>query len=262
MLTQFAIVLGVLIGALIVNFFLAWRFAPQGRDSELTEIEQIARLAGENRVAEAVAARLLAAGALVVSRRGLEVKRMPDNPSAAERSVLALPPPISVYDLHLEMTLHAHAAEQTLVSAGLMMTSGQRWRQRLLCAAPYLVAILLLRAWADPLRLMEGLPSNALGMAGLVLLVVLLVIFVLALGVNLWPGARPTAAGARALAKAQKAARSWLDQDATPEEVGFAVAVHGTEILRLTPWSAFDRLAHPSPPPSSEHDWPKPAPMA
>jgi uncharacterized protein (TIGR04222 family) len=133
----------LLVTAIIAGIIIPRRMRPEGRQQAVSDPDQLAFLAGgKARFTDAVVARMLAAGSLVMATKTkFSGGRRPAAMTAAERSVLNISAPFGW--TALQRTLHQYAAptQRTLTANGLLMSdediSRVRWAQTL----PYVLLI-------------------------------------------------------------------------------------------------------------------------
>lgn len=214
----------------------AW-LRPEGRDQALRDVDALAYLAGgARRFTDAVLARLLARGALAVEKREL-VARAPDaGESAAERTVLRLPKPISVHSAESALASEAEPVERRLVAAGLLIDAAAarrlRWRQ----TAPYL-ALLGFGAIKWVVGVWRDRPVGFL---------TALLLLTAVLAVVRWHNVdRRTRAGERLL-RHEQARADRLRRAPMPHETDQAVALFGTAVLAGSAYAGYHDLRRPT----------------
>ncbi len=205
----------------------------EGRDAAIDGIGQIAWLAGgDRRFADAITVRLLARGALSVTRKGsLQVDRRDDGNDAIECRILSLSQPLHARRITVALWSDARAVEQDLVSAGLAMGRWARLGMRLAQSLPALLLVLN----AATLWRMAGERCDAAETPKLLLIIALLIVVVRFVRLD-----RCTRAGQRELAQARKRADR-LRRAPTVAELDLGVALFGTVVLIGSPWTAFHR---------------------
>ena len=229
-----ALYIFLLAATLIAGFVIPRKIRPAGRRQRVTDVDQVAYLAGGRaRFGEALVARLLAARSLfMLGKNRFGVTAGAAAASPAERSVLALIPPIRWGEIAYVIKAYSEPIERKLIAAGLLMTDKERSDVRFRAILPYLM---LLTFGATKLIIGDarGKPVGFLT----ALLVVTAVLAVL----RWFSLDRRTQAGHAAVAEAaQRAAR--LRKAPTNDEVGLAVALFGTAVLVGSGWDAFHRL--------------------
>jgi uncharacterized protein (TIGR04222 family) len=224
--------LAVAVGAgLLIPDFLR----PEGRIYRATNPDELAYLAGgRRRFSQTVTARLLAAGALILSSRKLFYISSPEKAeSPAERKVMRLSSPASWADIVRVLDDHAGSLEDRLVSAGLLMSSKADFRLRAWSVLPYVMLLLLGTAGA----IAEAMRGQEI--ANLVLFMILTIVLALVRWIRFDPSTR---AGRAALLQARRQAER-LRVAPTRPEVGIAVALYGPLVLSGSAWAEFDKPA-------------------
>lgn len=220
--------------ALAAAFLIPRYLRPDGQPGRRPDEDELALLAGgRERFAEAVAVRLLAAGAATVQSNGtLQIRDRNGGGTLAERRVVALGSPVRWRDVLLAVDGPAENAEHKLAQRGLLMDAATQWQMRLLQTAP-LALLFLFGAAKWVVGAMRDRPVGILT----ALLVVTAVVTVLRFAAL----DRRTRAGIAALADARfEAARL---RRATPsDEASLAVALFGTSVLIGLYLSDFHRM--------------------
>ena len=216
------------VAALAAGILLPGLFRPEGRRCRLNDVEQLAFLSGgRRRYREAVVAGLVARGALLLghSRRrpGFLRGSRGRARTAAERCILALPPPIHWPQIAGALEPCVALLRRRLVAAGLLASeTGRGW----------------LRFWALlPWLALLGFGTTAwLGdAAGQPLLLTLLAITLVAGLVRAVTTDGRTRAGIEAVTQARLTS-SRLARAPAREEIPLAVALFGAGVLAATPW--------------------------
>ena len=208
---------------------------PEGQRLRTTDPDQLAYLAGgRRRFSQAVTARLLATGALVLSSRKLfYIDSLERAVSPAEKKVMRLSSPASWADIVRALDDHVEILEHRLVSAGLVMSSKAEFRLRAWSVLPY-VLLLALGFAAAILEPMDGQERANL---------ILFMIVTIALALVRWIRSDPcTRAGREALAHARSHSGR-LRVAPTRPEVAMAVALYGPLVLNGSAWADFDKPA-------------------
>lgn len=220
--------------ALVASLFIPRYLRPDGRPARPADEDELAILAGgRERLAEAVAVRLLAAGSATVMRGGaLQIRDPRGGRTLAERRVAALGSPAGWKDILLATASPAETAEHKLEARGLLMDKATRWQMRLIQSAPLLLLFLFgMTKW-----IIGTMRDRPVGYLSLCLFVT--VIIALARLSVLDPRTR---AGNTALADARfEAAR--LRRAAPTDEAPLAVALFGTAVLAGSYLSDFHRM--------------------
>lgn len=230
----------MLYGALFVLAFIAgiaiprW-LRPEGRPTPgVSDTDRLAYLAGgATRFGEALVARLLAVGAIIVeSRSKLHIRAAAAGHGSAERSVLELPSPANWSHVTRAIAQDAAAIDRKLVSQGLLIDRATGWQLRFWQTTPYLV-LLVFGAIKWEVGNLRDKPVGYLT-AFLVATAIFAVIRFAALD-------RRTRAGVAVLADARLQS-SRLRRAPVAEETGLAVALFGTGVLVGSPLSDFHAL--------------------
>lgn len=225
-----------LIVSVPVSMILSRLARPSGRNQPLSDPDSLAYLAGKNdRLADGVASRLLASGALEFD--GGAFRRGSGGSSAAsDRAVLALDPPFQWKDLVAALQPEGAAIERRLVSGGLMLDRAERHRVAKIATAPFVVLLLI-----GGIKLFVGL---ARGRPILFLAILLFITLVFTL--IRWASVdNQTRAGRGALKDARRK-YDRLKRAPTTGETAMAVALFGTSVLAGSAFADFHRWRTPS----------------
>jgi uncharacterized protein (TIGR04222 family) len=229
---------GLLIATIVASIVIPVLGRPDGRHRQVTEIEQLAYLAGQvPRFAEAIVIRLLAGGALRLGEKGrFQVLRPPGARTGAEAGVLALSSPIAWSAIEHRLRREAEPIGRGLVAAGLMMDDETAERMRVRQTLPYLALMIF-----GSIKLVIGdLRDRPVGiLTGLLVATAILAVI-------RWVKLdRRTEAGHAALATARRQAER-LKRAPTTGEIDQAVALFGTAVLVGSGWAAFHSLRSPT----------------
>jgi uncharacterized protein (TIGR04222 family) len=210
------------------------RLRPEGRRQRLRDVDQLAFLAGgRRRFADALVSRLLSARALIMTGKDAFAARAGATAgSTAERSLLALPEPISWRVLREAAYARTGPIEEKLIASGLIASPAETANIRFWTLLPYA----LLLAFGATKWVIGEARERPVGFLTALLLLTALFALVRWLTLD-----RRTAAGRRALALARDGERR-LKMAPTRDEVGLAVALFGTAVLVGSAWSGFHRL--------------------
>jgi uncharacterized protein (TIGR04222 family) len=209
------------------------RLRPEGRRQRVTDLDQLAFLAGgKRRFADALVSRLLAARALAMSGKTFTAGARAPDLSAAERSVVALPAPIGWRDIKDRLIPYAEPLERKMVAAGLLTSRAEQANIRFRTILPF-VALFMFGAtkWV-----IGDLRERPVGYLTILLLLTAAFAMIRWLSID-----RRTAAGLKALAIARESSLRLKRAPTTPE-VGLAVALFGTAVLAGSGWSDFHKL--------------------
>jgi uncharacterized protein (TIGR04222 family) len=133
----------LLLVTIVAGLVIPRRLRPEGRIQRVTDIDQLAYLAGGRaRFWDAVVARLLASRALaMVGPDTFSVdQRMPDA-SPAERAVLTLSSPAKWAEIELALRNYTAPLEQKMIDSGLLVSSEERGNLRFWATLPYAMLI-------------------------------------------------------------------------------------------------------------------------
>lgn len=229
MLYGILLVLTIGLGVLIP----AW-LRPEGHSRRVDHPEELALLAGGRpRHAEAIAASLLARGALdMLDKNRMKPGRGELAQTSAERAVVNQVAPITFRDIRKAAELDAEAMEDQLERDGLRMDSGTAWQMRFFQVMPYVALIGF------------GLVKYEIGIARDRPVGFLTVLLILTAVLAIWrffKVDRRTRAGIAAVNSARKQSDR-LRRAPTGQETGQAVALYGTAVLAGTPIAAFHTM--------------------
>ncbi len=226
---------GVLLVATIVAGVVIPRWLrPDGGHGRTSDVDHLAYLAGgATRLADAVVARMLAAGSLVLEEKGkFRIVSGAQGQTAAERAILQLSSPASLAQLQRAATSAAPATVDALVRAESLIDGGTAWQLRLFQTAPYLL-LLAFGAIKWDVGVMRDRPVGFL--SGLLVLTALFALIRFAV-ID-----RRTRSGLAALATA-RAGSERLRRAPVATETGLAVALFGTMVLSGSAWGDYHRL--------------------
>ena len=196
---------------------------PAGRPGSISDVEQIAFLAGGiSRLSESVVAKLMAAGGLAVSAKGqvnLVSRDVATTP--LEKAILNTAMPIRWKYLMGRVEPSATLLKRKLVQAGLMSDDLIGQRIRLMQTLPY-AALLIFGATKLTIGLMRDRPVGFLA-------ALLIATFIIG-AIRFSKLDRRTEAGIVALESAARVSRRLRDAPTAPE-MGHAVALFGTVVL-------------------------------
>ena len=218
------------------GFVIPRRLRPEGRIQRVTDIDQLAYLAGGRaRFWDAVVARLLATHALaMIGRNSFSVdRRMPDA-SAAERAVLALPSPARWAEIELALRNYTAPLEQKMINSGLLVTNEERGNLRFWATLPYAMLIVFgATKW-----FIGDMRDRPIGFLSALLLATAVFAIVRWLRID-----RRTEAGLDAVAHIRDQSDR-LRKAPTNSEIGLAVALFGTTVLVGSGFADFHKLRH------------------
>ena len=226
---------GILFGiAIIAGFVIPRWLRPDGYAGRVTDAGELAFLAGgATRFADAVVARLLATGALVmVGRNGFHAQSRDAGRTAAERSVLALPGELSWPVIARTLKPKAEPIGRRLIADGLMMDAGLTLQMRFWQTLPY---FLLLAFGLVKLMIGEA-RHRPVGYLMMFLFVTVILAVIRWFSID-----RRTRGGLAALDDARTGAER-LKRAPTAPETDLAVALFGTGVLAASGWSDFHEL--------------------
>ena len=220
--------------ALVACFLIPRWLRPTGRNQRVTDVDELALLAGgKQRFADAVVTRLLASGALEMAGRDcFAVTPGATGASAAERRLLAMASPIGWRDLKRSLESSTDPLEQRLVQRGLVMDGGERARLRFWATLPFAALI----GFGAIKMIIGSARDRPIGF-----LTALVVVTVVVAIVRWFTVDRRTDAGLKALAEARERAQR-IRRAPTSGEMGEAVALFGTAVLAGSLWEDYHRL--------------------
>lgn len=224
--------------AIAAGFVIPRWLRPEGRPGRITGTDDLAYLAGGvTRFADALMTRLLAAGAVILTGGKLfSVQNRDYGTSAAERSVLALPPPIGWPVIEKTLKPYGEPVERRLVGSGLLIDRSLAMQMRFWQTLPYFLLL--------PFGAIKWVIGDARGkpVGYLTALLVVTTIF----AIIRWVAVdRRTRNGIEALKDAQ-ARSDRLRRAPTSNEADMAVALFGTAVLVGSGWSDFHTLRNAS----------------
>lgn len=220
----------LLVTAVIAGLFIPVLMRPEGRGSELSDMEDIAVLSGgAERHATVVIADLLARGGLrEESSSKLAVRQTSLETGKAGQAVLRQSGSFSLNEISGTLKSHVQQVQANLTRRGLLMDGSERLQLRLMATAPYLLLLAIgLYRWQAGAA--QGKPTGFL-----VALLVVTGVLALIRFATINPR---TKAGKAAIAKLRERSQRLRNAPTAPE-VGIAVAMFGTAVLVGTPFEA------------------------
>ncbi|HTU12960.1 MAG TPA: TIGR04222 domain-containing membrane protein [Allosphingosinicella sp.] len=219
--------------AVAASLIIPRRLRPEGRWREVTDLDQLAWLAGGRaRFADALVARMLAGRALKLTGRNLfSMDRREAAATPAERSLLALEPPVRWSAISRTLRDYAEPLERKLEQQGLVMTRGQQRDIAFWATLP----LLMLLAFGATKWVVGDLRERPIGFLTAALIVTALLAIARYFTVD-----RRTKAGLAAL-DAARTGKSRLRRAPTTPEIGLAVALFGTAALAGSPFEPFHK---------------------
>jgi uncharacterized protein (TIGR04222 family) len=207
---------------------------PDGRAQRVTDVEQLAFLAGGfGRFSQSVVARLLAARALAMNGRNLfAIVGRERAQSDAERRLVALASPVNWNEIERALRDQAGALKRSMAAAGLLADIKTFRRMRGRAILPYLLLIAF------------GIAKCVVGVSRdrpvgfLVLLLILTTAFAILRWISL---DRRTQAGKDAVDEARRETER-LSIAPTMPETGLAVALYGPVVLAGSGFEDFHKL--------------------
>jgi len=228
----------LLVVTVVAGFVIPRRLRPEGRIRRVTDIDQLAYLAGGRaRFWDAVVARLLATHALaMIGRDSFSVdRRMPDA-SPAERAVLALPSPARWAEIELALRNYTAPLEQKMINSGLLVTNEERSNLRFWATLPYAMLIVFgATKW-----FIGDMRDRPIGFLSALLAVTAVLAVVRWFKVD-----RRTEAGLDVVADIRERSVR-LRKAPTNAEIGLAVALFGTTVLVGSGFAEFHSLRRAS----------------
>lgn len=219
---------------IIAGFVIPRWLRPEGRTPRAVSVDELAFLAGGRaRFADALVSRLLARRALtMVGSDRFQPEARDAATSAAERSVLALSPPMRWSAIEHVLQRHADPVEEKLVDADLLIDRRTAWQMRFWQTLPYML-LLAFGATKWELGVARDRPVGFL-----TLFLVVTAIFAL---IRFASVDRRTRGGVETLADARRKSER-LRRAPTPMEADMGVALFGTAVLEGSRWSAFHTM--------------------
>ena len=233
-----ALYLFLLVVTVVAGFVIPRRLRPEGRIRRVTDIDQLAYLAGGRaRFWDAVAARLLATHALaMIGRDSFSVDARMPNASPAERAVLALPSPARWAEIELALRNYTAPLEQKMINSGLLVTNEERANLRFWATLPYAMLIVFgATKW-----IIGDMRDRPIGFLSALLAVTALFAIVRWFKVD-----RRTEAGLDVVADIRDRSDR-LRRAPTNAEIGLAVALFGTTVLVGSGFAEFHTLRRAS----------------
>jgi uncharacterized protein (TIGR04222 family) len=226
--------LALLAAALVAGFLIPRGLRPAGRRQRVTDVDELALLAGgKPRFADAVVTRLLASGALeMAGRNQFIVTPGAVGASAAERRLLALLSPVGWGDVKRALDAGTEPLDQRLVQRGLVMDAAERARLRFWATSPFALLI----AFGAIKMMIGSARDRPIGYLTALVVVTLIVAIVRWITID-----RRTEAGLQALEEARARAQR-IRRAPTSGEMGEAVALFGTAVLAGSLWEDYHRL--------------------
>jgi len=226
--------LALLAAALVAGYLIPRGLRPAGRRQRVTDVDELAMLAGgKPRFADAAVTRLLASGALeMAGRNRFIVTPGATGASAAERRLLALSSPIRWRDIKLALDSSTDPLDQRLVHRGLVMDTSERARLRFWATLPFALLI----AFGAIKMIIGSARDRPIGY-----LTALVAVTVIVAVVRWFTVDRRTDAGLEALGEARARAQR-IRRAPTSGEMGEAVALFGTAVLAGSVWEDYHRL--------------------
>jgi len=225
---------GMIAAALILRWFIGEWLRPEGTNATLQGEEEIAVLAGgAERLAEAVAAQMLASGSLAIAKGGRFVlQRRHAAASEAERAIMQLGSGAKWRKVRKALEPCFQAVSSRLVARGIWMDGGEAAQVRLLQAVPmlFVLGIGWVRYRVGQLR-EEDTGFLAMMMLGAAILAIYAIRRL----------DRATRAGRAELASL-RSRHERLNRAPRDHETGLGVALFGTGVLAGTSLSAFHQL--------------------
>jgi uncharacterized protein (TIGR04222 family) len=220
--------------AVVAGFVMPRRLRPPGRRQKVTDVDQLAFLAGgPRRFNEAVVSRLLATRSLtMIGRSRFRANAPARAASPAEGRVLALASPIRWKAVASALRSYSRSVDRNLVASGLVMSRQDRFAVRFWALLPYL----MLLAFGATKWVIGNARDRPIGYLSALLIVTMMLAIVRWVTIDL-----RTEAGTVALAEARRRSGRLKIAPTTPE-TDLAVALFGTAVLAGSGWSDFHRL--------------------
>ena len=215
-------------GAVVAALAAPARLRPPGRAQDIVDPNALAVLAGgKGRFVEALVARLLGRGALVIlGRSGFAAKAGASGNTAAEQRVLALTAPIKWSTIQTQIADYAEPVARKLAGSGLYMTDDEAARTRWWQTLPFVLLI----GFGTVKLMVGGAREKPVGF-----LIGLLVVTAVFAAIRWFALDQRTQAAHDALADAARRNKR-LKRAPTTDEIGTAVALFGTGVLAGSAW--------------------------
>jgi uncharacterized protein (TIGR04222 family) len=228
----------LLVAAIIAAVMIPRRMRLAGQQHNITDPDQIAYLAGgKARFVDAVVARMLATGTLVMATKTKFAGGSPSaSPSMAERSVLALSAPFGWGALQGALRTHVPQVERALQANGLLMADDDMSNIRWSATLPYVLLI----GFGAIKWLIGEMRERPTGFLTALLIVTLVLAVIRWFSID-----RRTAAGHHAVADA-KLRNQRLNIAPIQSEIPMAVALFGTTVLAGSAWADFHKMRQAS----------------
>jgi uncharacterized protein (TIGR04222 family) len=224
----------LLVATIVAGLAIPRRLRPEGRIQRVTDIDQLAYLAGGRaRFWDAVVARLLASNALaMIGRDTFSVDRRMPEASPAERAVLTLSSPAKWGEIELALRNYTAPLEQKMIVSGLLVSNEARGNLRFWATLPYAMLIVFgATKW-----IIGDMRDRPVGYLSALLVVTAIFAIVRWFSID-----RRTRAGLDAVAHLRDQSDR-LRKAPTNSEIGIAVALFGTTVLVGSGFSDFHRL--------------------
>lgn len=220
----------LLVVTIIAGFTIARWLRPEGRTPRNIDADHLAFLAGGGtRLAETVAARLLASRQLVMDGKDRYTPGHLGGSTPMERSVLALPDSSSWGRVAGAIGKHADAIRQRLISDQLLIGTGEALQLRFFQTLPYL----LLLGFGYTKLLIGEARGRPVGYLTLFLVLTAILAFIRFAALD-----RRTRAGQEVLAEARER-HERLRRAPAGGEADLGVALFGTVVLVGSDWGGF-----------------------
>ncbi len=228
----------LIVGAVISSMVIAAQRRPEGSARGTDDADSLAYLAGGAvRFGDALVARLLARGALVMTTaKTFSVRMRESGTTAAERAVLALHAPIGWSTIASTLKGHDEPLTRDMERRGLLMSPGDAATLRWWTALPF-IGIFGIGAIKLAVGLSRDKPVG--------FLTIFLIVAAVAILITLFSGDRRTQGGIRAVSDAREKQRR-LKVAPTRAETGLAVALFGTGVLAASGFADFHKLRQSS----------------
>jgi len=232
---QFLMLYGILLVAVIaICFFLPHWIRPAGRSQKVTDVDQLAVLAGgSTRLTESAVSRLMASGGLtMVGKSDFGVVERGAAATPVENAVIALPSPMTWQQIDRVVASRVGLVRQRLTALGLLISDDEIRRIRMMQTLPF-VLLFMFGATKLGIGLVRDKPIG--------FLIALLIGTALFALIRYFSVDRRTQAAIKAI-KDAKAVSSRLARAPTAPEMGLAVALFGTAVLAGSEFEQLHKL--------------------
>jgi uncharacterized protein (TIGR04222 family) len=224
--------------AFAASLIIPRRMRPEGRRQNVTDLDQLAYLAGGGlRFVDGLVTRLMARGSLAMSGSdSFYVRPGAQGTTTAEQTVLGLASPVKWTTILRQAKSYAEPIERKLASAGLLADDKETADLRFYQTLPYVMLI----GFGATKWIIGDMRERPVGILTVFLIVTLVIAVIRWFKVD-----RRTRAAMEALDDA-RARNERLKIAPTTDEIGTAVALFGTTVLAGSAWSSYHTMRQAS----------------